>query len=189
MQSGRVMRPNEAPTKEQAAEANSAAPPDRLADFAAFRSALDAAQVGLWWWDLRAQRITWATNLENFQGVRPNSKDGAFSLAADALPAADGPGLLAAMHKALETRAPRGLESRLPAPSERDERWGEASITVIVEDGVAVQILGVCRDVTERLRVNREVRVRARQQETLARLGERALTETDLQKFFDEVVA
>jgi two-component sensor histidine kinase len=182
------MRPNEVPTKEQTTEADSAAPEDRLADFAAFRSALDAGQVGLWWWDLRAQRMTWSTNLENFQGVRPNSKDGAFSLATDALPASDGAGLLAAMHKALETRAPCRLEYRLSAPSERDERWGEASITVIVEGGAVVHMLGVCRDVTERLRVNREVRVRARQQETLARLGERALTETDLQKFFEEVV-
>ena len=46
----------------------------------------------------------------------------------------------------------------------------------------------MCRDVSERLRINREVRVRARQQETLARLGERALTESDLQKYFNEVV-
>jgi hypothetical protein len=36
-------------------------------------------------------------------------------------------------------------------------------VTVIVQDGAAVQILGMCRDVTERLRVNREVRIRARQ--------------------------
>src|SRR5438128_11241230 len=49
-------------------------------------------------------------------------------------------------------------------------------------------MLGICRDVTERLRINREVRIRARQQETLARLGERALTESDLQKFFNEAV-
>ena len=31
--------------------------------------------------------------------------------------------------------------------------------------------------------------VRARQQETLGRMSERALTETDLQRFFNEVVA
>jgi two-component sensor histidine kinase len=42
--------------------------------------------------------------------------------------------------------------------------------------------------VTERLRINREMRVRARQQETLGRLGERALTESDLQTFFNDVV-
>jgi len=95
---------------------------------------------------------------------------------------------LAAIRKSLQTREPCRLEYRLPAPPGRDERWFEALVTVIAEDGTVVQMLGMCRDVTERLRINREVRVRARQQETLARLGERALTETDLQKFFDEVV-
>ena len=91
--------------------------------------------------------------------------------------------------KTLHTREPCRLEYRLPGAPGHEERWFEALVTAIVQDGVAVQMLGVCRDVTERLRVNREVRVRARQQETLARLGERALTESDLQKFFDEVVA
>src|SRR6201982_2623211 len=57
-----------------------------------------------------------------------------------------------------------------------------------MQDGAAVQLLGMCRDVSERLRINREVRVRARQQETLARLGEGAVTEGDLQKYFNEVV-
>jgi two-component sensor histidine kinase len=80
------------------------------------------------------------------------------------------------------------FDPRSMRPSGRDERWFEALVTVIVQDGAAVQMLGMCRDVTERLRVNREVRVRARQQETLARLGERALTDSDLQKFFNEVV-
>ena len=80
------------------------------------------------------------------------------------------------------------MEYRVPGQAGRDARWFEASATVIVQDGAVVQLLGICRDITERLRVNREVRVRARQQETLARLGERALTESDLQKFFNEVV-
>src|SRR4029078_3026814 len=92
------------------------------------------------------------------------------------------------MGKSLQTREPCRLEDRLPGRSEREERWFEALVTLIVENGAAVQMLGMCRDVTERLRVNREVRVRARQQETLARLGERALTDSDLQKFFNEVV-
>src|SRR4029078_2785247 len=93
------------------------------------------------------------------------------------------------MGKSLQTREPCRLEDRLPGRSEREERWFEALVTLIVENGASVQMLGMCRDVTERLRINREVRVRARQQETLARLGERALTESDLQKYFNEVVA
>ena len=163
--------------------------PARGADLDAFRSALDAGQVGTWSWDLRSHRMTWSTNIENFHGVPPSGQDGALALAPADFPAQDGGGVLAAMHKALQTHAPCRLEYRLPGPPGRDERWFEASVTVVVRDGEAVQMLGICRDVTERLRINREVRVRARQQETLARLGERALTETDLQKFFNEVVA
>jgi len=182
---------NEVPTKEQANTGVTAPARGRVAELERFSTALETGQMGVWSWDLRTQRIAWSTDLENFQGVRPNREreDGAFSLAPDALPATDGAGVLAAMHEALTTRAPCRIEYRLPGHSEREERWGEASITVIVEEGVVVHMLAVCRDVTERLRVNREVRVRARQQEMLARLGERALTETDLQKFFNEVVA
>src|SRR5947209_1064903 len=162
--------------------------PARGADLDAFRSALDAGQVGTWSWDLRSHRMTWSTNIENFHGVPPSGQDGALALAPADFPAQDGGGVLAAMHKALQTHAPCRLEYRLPGPPGRDERWFEASVTVVVRDGEAVQMLGICRDVTERLRINREVRVRARQQETLARLGERALTESDLQKYFNEVV-
>ena len=132
--------------------------------------------------------MTWSTKLEDFHGHRQEMLEGTFSIAPEDLKSQDTTGVLAAIGKALQTREPYRVEYRLPGPSEREERWFEASVTVVVQDGEAVQLLGMCRDVTERLRVNREVRVRARQQETLARLGERALTEGDLQKFFNEVV-
>ncbi len=132
--------------------------------------------------------MTWSTKLEDFHGLPENSIDGSLSIVPQDFPSRDAAGVFAAIHKTLQTREPCRLEYRLPGPSGRDERWFEALVTVIVQDGAAVQMLGMCRDVTERLRVNREVRVRARQQETLARLGERALTDSDLQKFFNEVV-
>jgi PAS domain S-box-containing protein len=159
-----------------------------LPDLELFRSALDAGQVGLWSWDLRSNRLTWSTNLEDFHGRREGSREGTLTITPQDFPSQEGAGVLAAIRKSLQTREPCRLEYRLPAPPGRDERWFEALVTVIAEDGTVVQMLGMCRDVTERLRINREVRVRARQQETLARLGERALTEPDLQKFFDEVV-
>jgi PAS domain S-box-containing protein len=132
--------------------------------------------------------MTWSTKLEDFHGHREEMLEGTFSIAPEDLKSQDTTGVLAAIGKALQTREPYRVEYRLLGPSEREERWFEASVTVVVQDGEAVQLLGMCRDVTERLRVNREVRVRARQQETLARLGERALTEGDMQKFFNEVV-
>jgi PAS domain S-box-containing protein len=163
--------------------------PGPLPDLDSFRSALDAGQVGVWSWDLRSNRMMWSTKLQDFHGLSDHSLDGSLSIVPQDFPSQDVAGVLAAIHRTLQTREPCRLEYRLPGPSEREERWFEALVTVIVQDGAAVQMLGMCRDVTERLRVNREVRVRARQQETLARLGERALTESDLQKFFNDAVA
>src|SRR5262245_2895419 len=162
--------------------------PPIIPDLDAFRSALDAGPAGIWSWDLRANRMMWSTRLEDLSGLAEDSMDGALSLAAHELPSSDAGGILAAIHRALQTLAPCRLEYRLPPRSGREERWFEALVTVVIEDGAPVQVLGMCRDVTERLRINREVGVRARQQEALARLGERALTETDLQLFFNEAI-
>jgi two-component sensor histidine kinase len=132
--------------------------------------------------------MTWSSNLADIHGEPKGKLDGTFSIVPQDLPAREDTGLLAAIRKTLETNEPFRVEYRLPGRAGRDERWFEASATIIQENGQAVQLLGMCRDVTERLRINREVLVRARQQETLARLGERALIESDLQKFFNEVV-
>lgn len=158
-------------------------------DLEAFRSALDAGRVGVWSWDLRANLMTWSTKLADVQGLAEGGMDGVLSLAPHDVPSQNAGGVMAAIEKALRTHESTRLEYRLPPRSGHEERWFEARVTVVVRDGAAVQMLGVCRDVTERLRINREVGIRARQQETLARLGERALTETDLQLFFNEVVA
>ncbi len=161
---------------------------DLPAPWESFRSALDTGPLGVWSWDLRSHRMMWSSNLADFHGPPDGRPDGAFTIAPQSLPACEGAGLLAAIQKTLETNEPCRVEYRVPGATEREERWFEASATVVIQDGTAVQLLGMCRDITERLRVNREVRVRARQQETLARLGERALVESNLQKFFNEVV-
>ncbi len=153
-----------------------------------FQRAFDAGQIGVWSWDLRSRQLTWSTKLDDFHGRPEGTSDGTVTIAPPDVGPQDATGVLAAIAKSLQTREPCRLEYRLPGRSEREERWFEALVTVIVEDGAVVQMLGMCRDVTERLRINREVRVRARQQETLAGLGARALTERDLQKYFNEVV-
>jgi PAS domain S-box-containing protein len=155
----------------------------------AFRSALDAGPLGLWAWDLRSHQMTWSSNLADFHGAPERNRGGTFMVMPQALSGQESTGLLAAIRKTLDANGPYRVEYRLPGPSGREERWLEASATVIEQDGKAVQLLGVCRDITERLRINREVLVRARQQETLARMGERALSETDLQKFFEDAVS
>ena len=154
-----------------------------------FCAGLEAGKLGVWAWDIPSSRMTWSTNLEGWHGRPEKSLDGTFSFSAENLPAQDQPRVLAAIQQTLRTREPCRLEYRLTSPAGREERWFEVSATLLVKDGTPAQVLGVCRDVTERLRINREVRVRGRQQEAVARLGERALAESDLQKFFNDVVA
>jgi len=149
---------------------------------------LEAGQLGVWSWDIPSSRMTWSTNLEGWHGRAANGHNAAFSLTARDLPPQDKPGVLGAIQECLRTGKPCRLEYRLPTPSGNEERWFEVSATVIVENSVPVQMLGLCRDVTERWRIHREVRMRARQQDAVARLSERALVETNLQKFFDETV-
>jgi two-component sensor histidine kinase len=78
---------------------------------------------------------------------------------------------------------------RLPPRPDGDEYWIESLATVAIENGAPVRMFGTCRDVTDRVKLHRELRLRANQQEAVARLGERALTETDLQTFFEDTVA
>jgi two-component sensor histidine kinase len=161
---------------------------DRRADLEALRSALDASPLGMWSWDLRSNCIIWSSNLEHDGGAPECKADGAISILPQDFPKQEDPGLFGVISKTLTSGAPARAEYRLTGPLGRDDRWLEASATVVFADGQPVHLMGISRDVTERLRVYREVRVRARQQETLGRLSERALTETDLQKFFNEVV-
>ena len=96
---------------------------------------------------------------------------------------------MAAIQESLRTGKTYQAHYRLAPRSDEEERWVEAVASVIQENGAPVRLLGICRDVTDRQKLLRELRVRAKQQETVARLGERALTETDLQKLFDDMVA
>ena len=50
-------------------------------------------------------------------------------------------------------------------------------------------MVGICHDVTERIKLQEELRSRAKQQEALAQLGERALAETDIDRLLDDVVS
>ena len=123
------------PVNERAAPSHS--------DLESFRSALDAGRIGLWSWDLRSHQLAWSTKLEDFHGRREETFEGTFSIAAEDLKSQDATGVLAAIGKTLQTHEPCRVEYRLPGPSEREERWFEATVTVITQDGAAVQLLGL----------------------------------------------
>ena len=58
-----------------------------------------------------------------------------------------------------------------------------------IEDGAPKRMVGLCHDVTDRINLQQELRSRAKQQEALAQLGERALAETDIELLLNDVVS
>ena len=124
---------------------------------------------------------------KQIHGARGGSFDGTFTAFQKDIHPEDRPEVSAAVQESVRSGKPYHVHYRLAAQSDKEERWVEAMATVIQESGIAVRMLGTCRDVTDRQRLLRELRVRAKQQEAVARLGERALTEPDLQKLFDEI--
>jgi PAS domain S-box-containing protein len=149
---------------------------------------LEAGRIGIWSWDIAAKRATWSSNIEAVCGLAKGSLDGSKMMFGDDVHPDDRPSVVAAMQETLRTRTPRRVQYRLLPKAGADERWIETLATVVLDEGVPVKLLGTCRDVTDRARLHRELRIRASQQEAVARIGAQALTELGLQRFFDESV-
>jgi PAS domain S-box-containing protein len=150
--------------------------------------ALEAGQIGIWSWDIVSNQATWSSNIEDILGLAKGSLDGTTMVLENDVHPEDRPVVFAAMQEALRTRTPRRVQYRVSPKPGTDERWIETLATVVVDGGAPVKLLGICRDVTDRARMHRELRIRANQQETVARLGAEALTELGLQRFFDDCV-
>jgi PAS domain S-box-containing protein len=150
--------------------------------------ALETGEIGIWSWDIASNRITWSTNIESIHGLPGGSFDGALSDFENEIHPEDRAGVISAMQETLQTQKPHRVQYRLAPRPEIEERWIETVATVVTAAGTPAQMIGVCRDVTERAKTHRELRVRASQQEAVARLAEHALTQSDLQKFCDEAV-
>ena len=150
--------------------------------------ALEAGHIGIWEWDIRSNRGTWSTNVEEICGLVKGSLDETKLVLETDVHPEDRPAVIATMHEALRTRTPRRVQYRLSPKPGAEERWIETLATVVLDGDVPVRLLGICRDVTDRARMHRELRIRASQQEAVARLGAQALTELGLQRFFDDCV-
>jgi two-component sensor histidine kinase len=150
--------------------------------------ALEAGQIGVWSWDITSNQATWSSNIGDICGLPLGRLDGTRMVPEVDVHPEDRPAVAAAMQEALQTRTPRRVRYRLAPRPGAEERWIETLATVVVEDGAPAKLLGICYDVSDRARLHRELRIRANQQEAVARLGAQALAELGLQRFFDDCV-
>lgn len=184
----RMDRP-EAKTAAAASRApeNSAVP--FFPDFATVGTALEAGRVGVWCWDVASNKVTWSSNLESIHDLPAGSFDGSYSFFQKDIHEEDRARVQAAISEALLTGGLYSVRYRIAPRDGRHEIWIEATGTVTLRDGQPERMVGVCRDVTEQVNLQGELRRRAKQQETLAQLGERALVETDIDRLLNCVVS
>ena len=168
--------------------------PDQIAagffpNFATIRSALEAGRIGVWAWDIATNAVTWSSNMEAIHGLAPGTFDGTYAFFERDVHEDDRPRVVQAIKEALRSGKPYWVRYRVGSGPQREDCWIEASGQVIFERGVPVRMVGICHEVTERIRLQEELRSRAKQQEALAQLAERALAETDIERLLNDVVS
>lgn len=176
---------------EGAGESKCAAKRDRpfFPDLDILCQALESGRVGVWSWEVGSDAITWSSNLESIHRLPAGSFDGTFAAFERDVHADDRADVLRSIQQTLATRKPYCVRYRLPTVNGGGERWIEATGSLITRTEAPELLVGVCQDITERMQLERELRGRAKQQEAVAQLGERALAEQGLQRLLDDVIS
>ncbi len=160
---------------------------DFFPDFSTVRTALEAAQIGIWSWDVANNTLLWSSNLEAIRGMPAGSFDGSFACFVENIHPDDRAGVEASLQDGVRKRSAYRARYRTLPREGRDDWWLESTGTLV--DGEAEHMVGLCYDVTERVKIENELRSRAKQQEALAQLGERALVEPDLERLLNDAVS
>jgi len=174
--------PSEAPEGRQGSETPT------FPDLQTIRLALESGKIGVWSWDVGGNSLTWSGNLEAIHNLPAGGFDGTFAFFERDIHADDQASVLAAIKQALVTQKPYRVRYRLPRAPGRSDRWIEATGSVVAVGGKAERMVGLCQDITDRMQLEHELRSRAKQQEAVAQLGERALAEPNLERLLAEVV-
>jgi PAS domain S-box-containing protein len=187
------MRPNCKSMDKPTANSAKTPEPDWAAaffpNFATVRTALEAGQIGIWSWDIATNVVTWSSNMEAIHGLPSRAFDGTYAFFERDVREEDRAIVKEAVDEALRTGNPYWVRYRVVRRDRPEDCWIEASGTVVFEAGAPARMVGICHDVTERIKLQEELRSRAKQQEALAQLGERALAETDIERLLNDVVS
>ena len=122
------------------------------------RLAVDAAQMGLWEWDILSNRVTWDANKYDVFGLAYGSFAGTKEAFFELVHPDDRPMLAKAITRAVEDGAPYHNEFRIVAPAGHT-RW-IANLGQVYRDdeGRPLRMIGVVCDITDRKLTERALR-------------------------------
>lgn len=123
------------------------------------RLAVDAAQMGLWEWDMLSNRVSWDANKHDVFGLAYGSFAGTKEAFFELVHPEDRPMLAMAITQAVENGAPYHNEFRIVAPAGHT-RW-IANLGQVYRDdeGRPLRMIGVVYDVTDRKLTERALSV------------------------------
>src|SRR5271157_4741725 len=153
------------------------------------REAQRLVQVGSWWWDPKTDSVTWSAGLSHITWRDPKLPPPAYKEHLGFYTSRSSAQLDAAIQSAIQTGAPYELDLEMVR--------ADGAIRLVVDRGEAerdaeghvVLVRGTVQDVTDRKQAENEIRLLARLQAVVAKIGQEALRAQDSGKVLDDAVA
>ena len=148
--------------------------------------AVEAARLGTWQWDIKANSVVWSMELERIHGLQPGTFAGTFEAYQSDIHPDDRERVLQTIQQTVIERKPHLLEYRIVLP-DGSIRWLEARGRMLFDAlGEPDRLVGVCMDVTDRKRSEealrqseQNLRLRAEELARVAHALERSNRELD----------
>ena len=162
----------------------------RPADTMQLREAASAGEIGLWRWDVPADRVVWMANMDAIHRIEPGAFGGTLEAFLELVHPEDRQRLNEQIEACLASGERYLVQYRVSDSEGGEPSWVEARGRVQRDgNGRPTIMTGICQDITVHKLAEAELALRARQQEAVAALGERALAGAPLDEVFAEAAA
>ena len=162
--------------------------PHRVRSIEPLLQALRIANVGVFRWHVGTEVVQWSDNMEAVHGLPPDWFDGKLSSFEQRLHADDVSVVWEAINASIDNGAPYEVVYRAAASGGEGEVWLKSVGGIVVDDEGRKFLTGVCSNVTDQVRSERELARRLKQHSGIEELGSFALGADDFQAVLERAV-
>lgn len=158
-----------------------------LQDSTALLDAIERCGVGVWRWKVDTNHLDWTRNLEAVHRLPAGSFDGTLASFAQDIHPDDVDAVWTAINEAVASDQPYDITYRTSPHGNSEPVWIHACGATVVVDATKY-LTGTCREVTEEVLKEEELRKRLRHLDGITELGSFALGEGDFQEVLNRAV-